>query len=411
MDSDVIQYPFLGALIRFYRKRKHLKQEELALGICSVKTMQRIEKGNPFDFDSYYPLFAERLGLSVPDDEEMWYLLFEHEETIISFYSHDASARQFTYLKKKIDGELDGHEHILYWSEIMRLFREIIHFHLTGSLSDYPVISLLENCYPFLSGGLRQLALLLLFEASRFDKTVQPIQYYCAETKSIASLPLFRLNRVYRDMLVLSPSDLLLEYHERLHNESGMHSCYYRYMVYDALAYAEFNTRNPSDAYAHIRTLLNDEETQRKLPDHYLLQLEKRAGIIAYTIEDYKACSDHLLTVYRRDRFLLDLNYLLLFDSMKKTGKETELKKILRSLPKNGHHYSQTKNIIDYYQKRYLKHSDEEELEDLLCDFLSLEKIISPIYIPIIEKELVSLIKTTRNYKKFLRFKGYDDHS
>ncbi|MBQ1508660.1 MAG: hypothetical protein IIZ47_04500, partial [Erysipelotrichaceae bacterium] len=98
-------------------------------------------------------------------------------------------------------------------------------------------------------------------------------------------------------------------------------------------------------------------------------------------------------------------------DSMEKTGKEKELRKILRSLPKNGHHYSQTKSIVEYYQKKYRKNVDKAELEDILCNRLSPKEIVSTIYVPILEKELVSLIRETRNYKKLLLFKGYEEDS
>ncbi|MBQ1477921.1 MAG: helix-turn-helix transcriptional regulator [Erysipelotrichaceae bacterium] len=407
MDKDLLQYPFLGELIRFYRKQRHITQTEL-VSLCdrtfSLKTLQRIENGKDIRNHSIYAAVAEKLGRVFAQNEDDYVDLIVIQSRLIRLFRRDASISAFMALNRDLDRLIEKHKKAIYLNELLRVFKEIVFFHLNGRFYDTSYLPVLEECCSALQGDTYNLVILYLFKASRFDLTQKPLEHYCQKTSFLAGTSLFCFDEIYRDMTILSSYEILVKYGQLADEPAYTDSFSRRFRVLDGLAYAEFDTGNLSGAYKYLLLMIHDDGIQKKVPEHYRLQLVKRAGIIAYSMKYFEQCIDHLLHVYMKDPSLLELNYLFLFDALEKTGNKEQVKKIASHLSTIKHSYIQTKSVIRYYEEKYSEQPDLKKLEDILCEQLSEKQVISSIYHPILREQLADLIRETHDYKKMFDF-------
>ena len=61
------------------------------------------------------------------------------------------------------------------------------------------------------------------------------------------------------------------------------------------------------------------------------------------------------------------------------------------------------KNIFYYYQRKY-NGANENELEDLICEFLPRSSFQSSIYLDIFSNEINNLVSKTKHYSSLYKF-------
>ncbi len=401
-----MHYSFLGRLLRRTRIFNHLKQSDVASSsrIIALRSLQRLENGETIKNKHKYIELAEFYGSCFSNDIELLSTLLEFESDIMFLFYHDGRIKQFENLEIRLNTFINSYGNYLYYSELARLYLSVVQSQLYGTFQDLSLIYLLEEEYTYLHGNTLSLALLLLYRASLHSCSKMPSEYYDKKITSIIGTPLLSFEEVYYDTARYKVYEFLLEYKSKKDNKEGMESYYYRYHVLDGLALGEFESKNRPTAYSYLTQLVNDPETESTLPKHYYLQLQKRAGILSYSMEMYQRCYDHMIFVHRNNPSILEYNYLFLFDSMKKLNRIEEKKELIQSLNKSDSYFEQVRFIIELYQEKYSDNPDFEHIENLLCDHLSERMIAGSLYKPILREQMISIVDITHHYEKLADF-------
>ncbi|MBQ1478243.1 MAG: hypothetical protein IIZ33_08865 [Erysipelotrichaceae bacterium] len=405
MAYDQIQYSFLGRLLRRKRRSLNLKQEEIADCFTgfSLRSLQRMENGYVLKNKDKYSAISDFYQCPLVMDESLRIEVAEFEQELKTLFSISAGVKRFRRLEHRLVSFLNVYGNLIYFSHLTRIYLAVVHSHLYGTIEDLELIDLLEEEYRYLSGDTYLFALLLIYRASMLALTKMPTEYYDRKASSLLGNPVFSFDEIYYDIGQLKVHETENKY-QALKNSPQMKKYFFRFHVLDGLAHSEMETKNYEKAYEHILQLINDPETEEKLPDPYLLHLHKRAGIISYVMDDYAKCYRHLIAVHLADHSVLGYNYLLLFSSMERLGKTDEMKKLIPSLKKNEFYYEQVQYIIDFYRLKYSDNPDLSEMEDLLCNQLPERKVPGKIYHPILREEIEELVQKTHHYQKLADF-------
>ena len=402
MKNELINYVFLGKLIKHFRHQRKLKQNECCESITSVRTLYNIESGRYCSIEGVYGDLAVKLGFSFSESDFQIDSLDKYSRMIVEYFKQDRTVKEFSELCNRIAKAKRRAEGKLYIYELLDLYESYLNWFLHGDLSNRNLYYLIKKHVDYLSGNDRTIAMSFLLNYSLgFNKDTDYILY---------------LTDVYKHSdIYANPYDIFRV--EMSNDLAGVEHRYeailksrtedpewkkfsYRYCVYSVLAYASNNRYDQRGSLEYLEEIKNDAETYSKLPKHMYLQIVKRMGIRNFVLEDYEECCSLMSQVCEEDKSLLEMNYLLLFKSLELVDRTDEIIRIIASLRNDSLNLPMARNVIRYYKLKYLQRSSASELEKFLIEKLYYRMFENNTFFrDVLFNEMQQLVKETHNYK------------
>lgn len=401
MINDVVNKRFLGSLVQYYRNKNNLTREEMIELItssnhkCSYNTLRRIERGDGSS-DSYYKAIIESLGFDFCDNSEDYIEVDEMLDRLI-----------FTINDSKINVLISQHNKILelrnkfintfYISELIRLCLAVIDLYLNDKDNDEELISVFNEIDIFADNKILLLSNYLLFKHSRIGNHTKFDSLYYG--KYLSGKKIFYLDQISYDLAVMNSYDILRK------NEidyKQIKNPILKVSVIETLACCKLNLGATLECRDHLIECINIPYIKEYLPHINYLHTIKRLGIVEFELGNYKNSYRYLSSVASENYLVLGMNFLLLFRAAELIDYKENILLIVNEY-KNLICNKTLKNIFYYYQRKY-SGANENELEDLICEYLPSSCFQSSIYLDIFSNEINSLVSKTKHYSSLYKF-------
>lgn len=195
----------LGKIIRPMRKQRKMTQKDLAFGICDVRTLIRIEKGEFLPSLYVIKLFSIKLG----EDLMKYYEYLEYEDpidvyTYFELFEHFASVRDYKGIEKQLEGLLNKYrikpiheKKILWYQWMVKAYVYHNYYETSVSIEEY-----FHNSYDVKYNALPELLTV---------KFLDPIDYHIINTLAVLQFHMNNYNSGI-ELLQISAKSILEKY-------------------------------------------------------------------------------------------------------------------------------------------------------------------------------------------------------
>ena len=395
MDTGVIDLKILGGIFKHYRNIGGFTREDLSFDVVSASTVQRIENGVPIKNISFYEKFANKLGWNFLSDENPY---IELSELIRSFINsiNKVPYKRLLQLEEKIKDFNIKYQEYIYINELSLLPITALKIYIDNFDIDISYIDLIKDIYPYLIGDLKIISDYILYKLSLEYYYNEEFKKYSTYGKNIQNKSIFFFDKIYYDINNYN----LVEIYEKYKNElnSNIKNKMELFSIYSNLACCELNLDRYENAYSHLKSALEIEDIRDYLPDTVYLKSIKRFGIINFYTSKHQDAIKCFEYVRKQSPLVLDFNYIFLFNSLEKIGANN----LILDIIENDKQYIKSsilKNVFNYYKEKHTT-NDINILEDIICEKLTMEKLVSKIYYDIFLEDLKNIVKINNHYKK-----------
>ena len=120
--------------------------------------------------------------------------------------------------------------------------------------------------------------------------------------------------------------------------------------------------------------------------------------------KDYQRCIDHLLYIHGNAPTVLELNYLLLLDSLEKTGQNGLERKTISEIDRPSLLDERTRIITVVYEEKCSPEPDLHYIETMIVTHLRESQFTSDIYNKILKDMLMELVEKTGDHEMLFRY-------
>ncbi|MBR2801262.1 MAG: hypothetical protein IKE21_01555 [Erysipelotrichaceae bacterium] len=405
-----LDYAILGRLIHYKRIQQGISQKRLisllpAGSSCSEKTFRNIESGIPVRYiPQIYRSIADCLGSSFSDDQDLYKEIRLLSEETYRILSENVLIEEIISFYKQLKEQSADQRDYIYISDLLQIYISAVEYYLFGRLNEGS-LGLLTDLYPQSTDTDRKLISYLLFIGVRNDLLSEHDINLLRPGRDLINDPLFLYEEPYYDLMNRSIPDITAKYSARyaaLQSDDGISL---KYNAVFGMIAAQINSSDEENAFEILTSFLEHNSDDPALPEHYLLEMDKRAGIVAYSTERYRECEEIFLSIFRRNRKILGMNYLLLFNCLQKNEHFSLAKDTVQALSPDDATFTAARSIIVYFQKKYAG-VPAADIEQFLLKELPPKEVLSRIYHRALIDEMRSLVKETGHYKLLSKYIG-----
>lgn len=412
MENIHIDYLLLGSLFKFYRENKNISRKSLITILknnnhsnsCSYITLRRIEEGTPSLTTRFYTEIADALGFSLNLDPLIYCDLENHINSLCKIINNDMPISVLINKREEVFLFYECHKRDIYLSQLSRLMIMVLDMYLTDQINDFELIPVIDASINSMNSDLKLLASFALYTFSlRYYWKTTETKDYMHLGKDLLGKRLFVLHEIYYDLFTLNTFDLYKKYKKLNDSFNTNNQKIYLFSILSGLACSELNLNNYVEAHQHLGEALKIDDISMLLPQHVFLNTLKRFGIINYQMKNYTECFKYLSNIYKTDKYLLDMNYILLFKSAEFTDKVSEVKELIDKETECFDN-TQVKAAFLYFGAKFNQVTPPSVLENMICKRLKDSLFDSGIYTSIFKKELMDLVSQTKHYKALYDF-------
>ena len=134
MSESIINYSFIGRLIRCYRIKMGITQKELlsATGnVCSLRTLSRIENGEEAKNKTKYTALVKYLNKEFDPQSFIWYEIQDYKKRLIYYINNEVELKKYEQFLQLLKIERQKHSHALCYSELLSIYIGYIEYFYT----------------------------------------------------------------------------------------------------------------------------------------------------------------------------------------------------------------------------------------------------------------------------------------
>lgn len=376
--------------------------------ICSPNTLYKIEKGNIVEDECMYHRLCEVFNKK--------FLLTNNLSKKLAYYRTilltNLSSRSYPNLMKllnEIDNELKVYKKVVYFGEMLQLYKNTIQIILDIShptneeLYFYLFLKNLVNLED------KKIILLLLYDASYEQKNdfLNRAEIINESKIYFDDALFFRMKLNYLVRIDKKKAISIMEKYEL--KKMNSLSMFQQYVLYDSMALMYVNMEMYNLAYEKIMVCCSIVENYADFGDFVKESCYRKIGIISFLLGKYNDTSEYLLRIVGNGKNTIGINYAILFYSLEKQNHETKLIETIQNIDLKNIQNKHEKLIIKYYRlKYYTKNPTKEHLKTL--EKMLYEELVQIIifggkmYEKVFREEILNLVTITSNYKSYYLF-------
>lgn len=371
--------------------------------ICVTATLYKIERGFPLKNDCYYIQIAKKFGKKVLFDKKVIGRLDQIVDYLFSFIVTNKK-ENISQLLALVTNELNVYKDVIYVSERLNLYNDLLNYFLYGVLPTKENIKL----YRFLiNNNIDQkhhklILLLLFFSSVVYTENIDLLSDIVKEIKKFKDERIFFQIQLFD---IRNGESINAYMRLNLINENDL-SDYHKYLLRDSKAYTLMNSGDFKSAYEMMKS--NSVLIENDFCDITRINYFSKLGILSFSLKEYDETVKYLNQVHLYSPNSLKTNYLLLFKALEMEKKFSEISRILEDIDVNEIINKETKTIIIYYNMKYMRGELSKEkmtkLEKYICEEMKSISSFGSFYSDILLEDLKYYVSKTLNYKMLLLF-------
>ncbi len=366
----------------------------------TISSIQRAEDGGYVSNDRIDQIL-EIYGFSLCIDRAKYFTLESYIKETCSIINSGKPLSEYAILRHKIAEFHNENIQYIFLNEISLICITTLNIYLTSKAEDIDIIDKATYIYPTLKNH-HNLYLITSYMLNMYHSyylsflEYEPFNY----GEVILNDKLFYLDRFYYDVINMNTFELYKKYNSTIDNEKNI---YKNFINYFANAFLNISI-NENEKANIMLSIVKELYSRYKdfIPVRFLYHCFELEATLNYNLKNYEESFKYSYMVYKDYCKIMDFSYLILFRSLEKLDK---IETIIEILKEEKHNLKKiNKNILSYYENKYLKNTKKLDLQKMIFDLFNYDYNKSYFAFNFFLEELMELCTENGSYYFLYKF-------